>query len=130
MNVSLWAEIRRLAEIEHLSGRAIVRRLRCCSKTVAKALAMTQPPTGKPQPRGSILDRWRGQIEALVAKYPHLSAVRVREEIAKGAEGYRGGVGLVRRLLREILRPEGACTRRCFTSRARPCRWTGETAAA
>ena len=28
MNVGLWAEIRRLAEIEKLSGRAIARRLR------------------------------------------------------------------------------------------------------
>ena len=102
MKVSLWAEIRRLHEIEHLSSRAIVRHLHCCGKTVAKALAMTQPPTGKPQPRGSILDRYHGQIEALIAKYPHVSAVRVREEIAKGAEGYRGSVGLVRRLLRQI----------------------------
>lgn len=102
MKVSLWAEIRRLHEIERLSGRAIIRRLHCCSKTVAKALAMPQPPTGNTRPRGSILDRWRPQIEALIAKYPGLSAVRVREEIAQGAEGYRGGVGLVRRLLRQI----------------------------
>ncbi len=29
MNVALWAEIRRLAEIEKLSGRAISRRLHC-----------------------------------------------------------------------------------------------------
>jgi len=114
MKVSLWAEIRRLHEIERLSGRAIVRRLRCCTKTVAKALAMAQPPTGKPQPRGSILDRHRGQIEALVAKYPQMSAVRVREEIAKGAEGYRGGVGLVRRLLRQIRPARGRVYQEVF----------------
>ena len=39
MKVSLWAEVRRLHEIERLSGREIARRLHCCGKTVAKALA-------------------------------------------------------------------------------------------
>lgn len=114
MKVSLWAEIRRLHEIEHLSGRAIVRRLHCCDKTVAKALAMAQPPTGKPQPRGSILNRYRLQIEALIAKYPHVSAVRVQEEIAKGAEGYRGGVGLVRCYLRQIRPARGRVYQEVF----------------
>jgi transposase len=114
MKVSLWAEIRRLHEIEHLSGRAIVRRLHCCDKTVAKALTMAQPPTGKPQPRGSILDGYRPQIEALIAKYPHVSAVRVREEITKGAEGYRGGVGLVRRYLRQIRPARGRVYQEVF----------------
>ena len=90
MKVSLWAEIRRLHEIEHLSGRTILRRLHCCSKTVAKALAMAQPPTGKPQPRGSILDRYRGQIEALIGKYPHVSAVRVCGAIRNRRGSRRG----------------------------------------
>jgi hypothetical protein len=36
MNVGLWAEIRRLAEIEKLSGWAISRRLRCSRHTVAQ----------------------------------------------------------------------------------------------
>jgi transposase len=114
MKVSLWAEIRRLHEIEHLSGRTILRRLHCCSKTVAKALAMAQPPTGKTQPRGSILDRYRGQIEALIGKYPHVSAVRVQEEIAKGAEGYRGGIGLVRLYLRQIRPARGRVYQEVF----------------
>ncbi len=38
MKVGLWAEIRRLAEIEKLSGCAIARRLRCSRHTVAEAL--------------------------------------------------------------------------------------------
>jgi transposase len=101
MKVSLWAEIRRLHEVERLTGRAIARRLHCCTKTVSKALALPQPPTGRPKARGSILDPYRPQIDALIAKHADLSAVRVREEIAKGAEGYRGGVGLVRRYLRQ-----------------------------
>ena len=44
MKVSLWAEIRRLHEIQRLSKNAIARQLGCCHKTVSKALAMEQPP--------------------------------------------------------------------------------------
>ena len=44
MKVGLWAEIRRLAEIEKLSGRAIARRLRCSRHLVAAALELDQPP--------------------------------------------------------------------------------------
>jgi transposase len=100
MKVSLWAEIRRLHEIEHLSDRAIARRLRCCTKTVAKALAMAQPPTEHPPPRQSILDPFHARIDALLARCPELTAIRVCEEIAKGPEGYPGGVDVVRRYLR------------------------------
>jgi len=90
MKVSLWAEIRRLHEVEHLSDRAIARRLRCCTKTVAKALAMTQPPTEHPKPRESILDPFCAKIDALIARCPELTAPRVLEEISKGPEGYQG----------------------------------------
>ena len=38
MNVALWAEIRRLAEIDQLSGRVIARRLHCSRHTVAAAV--------------------------------------------------------------------------------------------
>ena len=102
MKVSLWAEIRRLHEIEGLTARAIARRLHCCTKTVPKALAMPSPPTPEAEPRESILDRYRPQIDALVAKYPDLSAVRVTEEISKGEDGYRGSVYPVRRYLHQV----------------------------
>jgi transposase len=103
MKVAVWAEIRRLAEIEKLSQRAISRRLHCCDKTVRKALALSEPPTrAAAKPRSSLLDPYHAQINALVAKYPELSAVRVLEEIAKGPQGYRGGISLVRRYLRQI----------------------------
>ena len=98
MDVALWAEIRRLREQEKLSRRAIARRLHCCAKTVTKALAMDQPPTQRPAkvPR-SILDPYHARIDALIEKYPKLSAVRVLEEISKGDDGYRGRISLVRR---------------------------------
>ena len=103
MRVSQWAEIRRLAEIEGLSQRQIAERLRCCWRTVKKALAMQHPPDETRRPRrGSILDPHQAKIEALIAKYPQLSAVRVLEEIRKGSEGYSGEISVVRGYLRQI----------------------------
>ena len=102
MKVSLWAEIRRLYEVEKLSRRAIARRLHCCRRTVDKALTMQEPPRQTSQPRGSILDPYRPQIDALIAKHPEMSAVRVLEEISQGDEGYGGRVTLVRDYLRQI----------------------------
>jgi transposase len=107
MNVALWAEIRRLHEVEKLRGRAIARRLHCSRHTVAKALGLEQPPRREVATRSSILDPFLAKIDALVARYPDLSAVRVREEIAKPPEGYSGSVTLVRRYLRKIRPPRG-----------------------
>ena len=73
MNVGLWAEIRRLAEIEKLSGRVIARRLHCSRHTVAAALQMQQPPTRAAVQRVSLLDPYLAQIKDLLAKYPELS---------------------------------------------------------
>ena len=102
MKVALWAEIRRLYEVERLSQAAIARRLHCHHRTVRKALAMVSPCAPTAGPRESILDPYRAQIDALVAKYPNLSAVRVIEEISKGEEGYRGTVYPVRRYLHRV----------------------------
>ncbi|HUY36713.1 MAG TPA: IS21 family transposase [Pirellulales bacterium] len=102
MNVALWAEIRRLREIEKLSERAIAKRLHCSRDTVAKALRLDQPPSREVASRGSILAPFIAKVDALVARYPDLSAIRIREEIAKPPEGYSGGVAVVRRYLRKI----------------------------
>jgi len=45
MKVALWAEIRRLHEVERLSQAAITRRLHCHHRMVRKALAMVSPAT-------------------------------------------------------------------------------------
>jgi transposase len=42
------------------------------------------------------------QIQALLAKYPDLSAVRIREEMARGPQGYTGSTTVLRRYLRQI----------------------------
>jgi transposase len=102
MNVAIWAEIRRLAEIEKLSGRAISQRLHCSRHTVAAALTLDQPPTSQVSCHTSILDAHTAKIDALLTKYPDLSAVRIREEIARGPDGYTGGVSGVRRYLRKV----------------------------
>jgi transposase len=107
MNVALWAEIRRLAEVEKLSGWAISRRLRCARRTVAAALKLDRPPVRQAARRASILDPYKAKIDALLAKYPELSAVRIREEIARGPEGYTGSAISVRRYLRTIRPPRG-----------------------
>jgi transposase len=104
MNVALWAEIRRLAEIEKLSGWAISRRLHCSRHTVAAALALDQPPARQASRRTSLLDPHRAKIDALLTKYPDLSAVRIHEEVARGPDGYTGSACTVRRYLR-IIRP-------------------------
>jgi transposase len=102
MKVGLWAEIRRLAEVEKLSGRAIARRLRCSRYLVAAALELDQPPAHQITHRSSRLDPYKAKIDALLAKYPELSAVRVHEEIARGPDGYAGSVITVRRYVQSI----------------------------
>jgi transposase len=102
MNIGLWAEIRRLAEIKKLSRRAIARRLRCSRYLVTAALELDQPPAHPVARRLSRLDPYKAKIDALVAKYPELSAVRVHEEIARGPDGYTGSVITVRRYVRSI----------------------------
>jgi transposase len=102
MKVGLWAEIRRLAEIEKLSARVIARRLGCSWRTVARALELEQPPARPVLSRVSRLDPYKAKIDALLAKYPELSAVRIHEEIARGPNGYTGSVITVRRYVRSI----------------------------
>ena len=100
MNVALWAEIRRLTEIEKLSARAIAQRLHCSRHTVAAALAMLQPPAHAMRRRASLLEPYLPRINDLLAKYPELSAVRIHEEIAHGPAGYAGSTDILRRYLR------------------------------
>jgi transposase len=102
MKVALWAEICRLAEIEKLSSWAISRQLRCSRHTIAAALKLDQPPTREVVHRASLLDAHGSKIAALLAKYPDLSAMRIREEIARGPDGYSGSACTVRRYVRTV----------------------------
>jgi transposase len=103
MKVSLWAEIRRLHEVEGLSRRAIAARMHCSRSTVDKALAMPQPPSPSASAtRESALDPYKPKIDALLANWPELSAVRIWEEIRRGPDGYQGSVITVRRYVRKV----------------------------
>ena len=87
MKVSLWAEIRRLREIDGLSQRAIARRMRCSPRTVKRALTSDTPPGSQiAAPRPSLLDPHKPRIIALLEKHPELSAVRILEEIRQGPD--------------------------------------------
>ena len=114
MRVALWAEIRRLHEVERLSQAAIARRLHCHHRTVRKGLALPSTPASTRGPCESLLDPYRAQIDALVAKYPGLSAVRVTEEISKGEDGYRGSVYPVRRYLHQVRPARGRVYQEVF----------------
>jgi transposase len=102
MNVALWAEIRRRAEIEKLAGWASSRRLRGSRHTVAAARKLDQPPARQVSRRARLLDPHRATIVTLLAKHPQLSAVRIHAEIARGPEGYGGSACTVRRFLRTV----------------------------
>ena len=102
MNVGLWAEIRRLAEFEKLSARAISRRLHCSWRTVARALSREQPPARRVSCHASLLNPHKAKIHTLLTRCPELSAVRIHEEIARGPDGYTGSVITVRRYVRSI----------------------------
>jgi transposase len=69
---------------------------------VAAALELTQPPGAARAPRARLLDPYLDRIKDLLAKYPELSAVRIREEIARGPEGYSGSASVLRRYLRQV----------------------------
>jgi len=98
MKVALWAEIRRLFQVEGLSRAQIARRLRCGDRTVRAALAQDHPPDEtRRRTRGSRLDPYKPKIDALVAKYPELTAVRIWEEIRK--QGYAGRLTVLREYL-------------------------------
>jgi hypothetical protein len=100
--MGLWAEIRRLAEIEKLSARVSTRRLHCSWRTVARVLAQNQPPARQVHSRASHLNHYKAKIGSMLTKCPELSAVRIHEEIARGPDGYNGIVITVRRYVQSI----------------------------
>ncbi len=118
VGVQQWAEIRRMKHVERLSQREIHRRTGVHRDTIRRALAAPGPPSYGPRPRrASKLDRFRGEIERLLADEPALSGVRIREEIE--ALGYDGGKTIVDELVRE-LRPRHAPPRSFQRTRYRP----------
>lgn len=106
MKASLWAEIRRLHEIEKRTGREIAEQLRCSRYLVNRALSMNEPPLRKfPIARNKLIDPHKPRIAKILDRYPALSAVRILEKISTddgGVPGYRGGITQLRSYLRSV----------------------------
>jgi transposase len=100
VNVEVWAEVRRLHRIEGLSIKAIGRKLRLARNTVREVLRSERPPEYCRRPGASKLDPFKGRIAELLAEYPRLSGVRVREILS--AEGYTGGSTILRDYLHRV----------------------------
>ncbi len=100
ISVDQWAEIRRLHRVEGMSIRGISRRLGLARETVTRAVRGKGPPVYRRAARPSKLDSFKGRIAALLAEYPRLSAVRFREILS--AEGYTGGITILRDYLHEV----------------------------
>jgi len=89
MEPQIWAEIKRLYEIEKLSISEIARQLLLDRKTVRKALqAQTVPAERISRIRTSKLDAYKTYIGERLAQYPRLPATAVYEEIQR--RGYTG----------------------------------------
>lgn len=93
-----------------MTRRAVARALKMSRNKVRAILeqhelAREQPNTAlpackPPSPRGSMLDPFRKQIDALLAKYPDITAQRIFEEVRDA--DYTGGYTVVKDLVREI----------------------------
>jgi len=103
MNIETWASIRHLFFVERLPKKAIARKLSLDIKTIRRAIKRDTFSSGRQKPRGSKLNAFRGEIEALLESYPSLSAVRIYEEIQK--IGYEGGISILRDYVKTIRPP-------------------------
>jgi transposase len=118
LSVEQWAEIRRMANVEGLSGREIRRRTGVHRDTIRRALASPEPPTYGPRlKRPSKLDPFRIDVEELLDDDETLSGVRIREEIEK--LGYEGSKTILDDYLREV-RPRFVTPRTYQRTRYRP----------
>jgi len=99
MDTQIWAEIRRLKEVDRLSEREIARRLLISRGKVRRALGClpSQRPT---RTQGSKLASFKPTVEDILTQYPRLSGVRVFEKLK--AVGYLGGLSTVRNYVMKL----------------------------
>ena len=95
-----WAEVRRLHEREGLSQAAIARRLGMSRNTVARLLALSEPPRYVRQPKGSMLAPFAGAIAAMLDVDPKAPAPVIRERLR--SDGYRGGITILKDHLQAV----------------------------
>jgi len=103
METTLWANIRRLSEVEKLSISEISRLLRIHRKTVRRALESgITPPISKPKGRRaeSRLEPFKVYITDRLNEYPNLTGTKILMEIQK--QGYGGGYTILKDYIKPI----------------------------
>jgi len=102
MDNELWATIRRMREVEHLSISEISRLLRIHRKTVRRALEyVSAPPGNESRERGVAgkLEPFKPYITERLKEYPNLTGAKLLLEIGK--QGYSGGYTILKDYLQD-----------------------------
>jgi transposase len=100
VDVEQWAEIRRLARVEHVSIREISRRTGLHRKTIRAALTAAEPPKYSRSQTGSKLDPFKDWICEQLRAEPAIESQRLRE-LATDL-GYAGGRSIFDDYVREV----------------------------
>lgn len=100
MDTQIWADIRRLKELEKLSEREIAERLNISRGKVRRALFQASPTWLPARNRTSKLLTFKPGIDEILEQYPKLSGLRIFEKLKAG--GYAGGITILRDHLREV----------------------------
>jgi transposase len=101
MNAELWAEIRRLFNIDKISMREIARRFAMDRKTVRKAVRSdTCPVVRRTVQRPSKLDPFKSYIAERLEQYPRLPGTTLFLELKK--QGYTGRIHILTQYLKSI----------------------------
>lgn len=95
-----WAEVHRLHHVEGMSKAAIAEKLSMSRNTVARLLALSQPPKYERKPAGSRLDRFAGQIAAMLAEDATVPSTVIAERLRP--LGYAGSVTIVKDHVRQV----------------------------
>lgn len=98
-----WAEVRRLHDVEGMSKSAIAEKLSMSRNTVARLVALSEPPKYERQRAGSQLDLFAEQIAAMLAQDPKVAATVITERLRRF--GFAGSVTIVKDHVRQV-RPQ------------------------
>ncbi len=89
-----WTEVRRLYHREHLSKKAIARRLGMSRPTVIRLLELDDPPRYEREPAGSKLDSHKDEIASMLGADPKVRATVILEHLRR--DGYTGGITILK----------------------------------
>lgn len=98
-----WAEVRRLHDVEGMSKAAIAAKLSMSRNTVARLVALTEPPRYERAPAGSQLDPFKEQVAAMLVEDPRVAATVITERLRR--HGFAGSVTIVKDHVRQV-RPQ------------------------